>query len=62
MLFGMPFAAVGTFILWLTIVTLADWRSAHSWPERQATLEAVNLEVHSGSDSTTYSVTASYVY
>ncbi|MCB1043362.1 MAG: DUF3592 domain-containing protein [Acidobacteria bacterium] len=62
MLFGMPFAAVGTFMLWLTIVTLADWRSAHSWPERQATLEAVNLEVHSGSDSTTYSVTASYVY
>ncbi|MCB1056542.1 MAG: DUF3592 domain-containing protein [Acidobacteria bacterium] len=61
-LFGLPFAAVGTFMGWLIASTL--WRSyeMRSWVEVPAKILEADLESHTGDDSTTYSVAARYRY
>lgn len=61
-LFGLPFAAVGTFMGWMAVSTV--WRSYEmsSWTEVPATILEARLESHAGDDSTTYSVKARYRY
>jgi hypothetical protein len=62
MLFGLPFLAAGIAVL---VIGLRGWflySSSASWETVPATVEAVRLETHHGSESTTYSVEASYRY
>lgn len=61
-LFALPFAGVGLFMGFLTMWSIVDWYSMRSWVPVDAELVAVDLESSSGSDSTTYEVTASYRY
>ena len=59
---ALPFAGVGVFTGYLTVAALAEWMSMRSWEPVDATLVAVELQEHRGSDSATYEVTASYHY
>ena len=61
-LFALPFAGVGVFMGYLTVATLVEWESMRSWVRVDAEIVSVNLQQNSGSDSTTYEVTASYRY
>ncbi|MCB1051570.1 MAG: DUF3592 domain-containing protein [Acidobacteria bacterium] len=61
-LFSLPFAGVGTLMMFLTFSELWDWRSSYSWDEVQAKLTKVELETNQSSDSTTYQVVAEYTY
>ena len=61
-LFALPFAGVGVFMGYLTVATLVEWVSMRSWVRVDAEIVSVNLQQNSGSDSTTYEVTASYRY
>lgn len=47
---------------YLTAATLVEWVSMQSWVPVDAEIVSVDLEQSSGSDSTTYRVTASYRY
>ena len=47
---------------YLTVATLVEWMSMRSWVRVDAEIVSVNLQQNSGSDSTTYEVTASYRY
>ncbi len=60
--FSIPFAGVGTFMLVLTVWTLAVYFQQQGWEEAPAVIKSAELEEHRGSDSTTYSVKASYNY
>lgn len=61
-IFGLPFAGVGVVMTWLTVSTITTWQSMQSWEEVPAEIVAVDLEVNSDDDSTTYRCTAQYAY
>lgn len=61
-LFALPFAGVGVFMGYLAVATLVEWVSMRSWVRVDAEIVSVKLQQNSGSDSTTYEVTASYRY
>ncbi len=61
-LFALPFAAAGTFMLYLLISALWNWGGMQSWDDVPVRLIRVELESHRGDDSTTYSVSADYEY
>lgn len=61
-LFATPFAAVGTFVGYLSVSMVTDWSAARSWVEVPARILSADLGVSHGDDSTTYSVTAEYLY
>jgi len=61
-LFALPFAAVGVVAaVWLGR-SLITWTSAQGWEETPAYLTSVDLKEHSGDDSTTHEVVATYDY
>jgi hypothetical protein len=61
-LFALPFALAGLFVGSLAIRSLATWYEARAWVSTPAHILQTDLEVHQGSDSTTYEVTALYEY
>lgn len=61
-LFSLPFAAVGVGALVMMLWTLGEWAAMQTWVEVAATIQSAELETHSSSDSTTYSVRAEYRY
>jgi hypothetical protein len=61
-LFALPFALAGLFVGSLAIRSLATWYEARDWVSTPAHILQTDLEVHQGSDSTTYEVTALYQY
>lgn len=61
-LFALPFALAGVFVGSLAVRSLATWYEARDWVETPARILQADLEVHQGSDSTTYEVTALYEY
>ncbi|MEM9187444.1 MAG: DUF3592 domain-containing protein [Planctomycetota bacterium] len=63
MLFGLPFAAVGVFMLWSLVTTLADYNSAKEWVRKRATILSTELERrHGGEGGSRVSVVAEYRY
>lgn len=62
-LFGLPFAAIGLGVLGFAVVPdVLEWQAMKAWEPVQAEVLAAELEVHSGSDSTTYEATGRYRY
>ena len=61
-LFALPFAGVGTFMLWLSVSTIQRSRAASSWPEVPCQILSSSLKSNSSSDSTTYRCVARYAY
>ena len=62
-LFALPFAAGGTFVLYLAIAQAWNWQAARSWVEQPATLLAAKLDVRHGDDGgRSYKATARYEY
>ncbi len=61
-LFGLPFALAGLFAGGFAAKSLVKAFEARSWVEVPAQILSAELEVSSGSDSTTYSVNARYRY
>ena len=61
-LFATPFALVGLFMTGWACKSLFEAVSMRSWVPAQARIEDTDLEVNTGSDSTTYRVTAAYAY
>jgi len=61
-LFGLPFAAGGLLVAWLTFSSVWLTLQARSWPQVAATIDQVELITHSSHDGTTYEVEASYHY
>jgi hypothetical protein len=61
-LFALPFAAFGVGAFVWGAFTLLDWHAAAGWVEVPAELVSVDLQEHSGDDSTTYQATATYRY
>lgn len=61
-LFSIPFAGVGVGMAIATIWTLVVYFDQQSWDTAEATIKSAKLESHSGDDSTTYSVNATYDY
>jgi len=62
LLFGVGFGAGGTFALAKMFGMLDTWRLTRGWVEVDATVVNADLKTHTGSDSTTYKVTARYRY
>lgn len=62
LLFGLPFALGGLFVGGLAAKALLKSFEARSWVEVPAEILSAELEVSTDSDSTTYSVAASYRY
>ncbi len=60
-LFGLPFFAAGLFSTWLYFSSIAGWWSARSWVETPCQVSSVELERHSG-ENTTYRIKATYHY
>lgn len=60
-LFALPFAAVGTFMAWLLLVSLWSHAAMVKWQEVPMRILSVSLEEQHG-DSTTYRVEARYAY
>jgi len=62
MLFGLPFAGAGLFVLYMALSAPLDaWRMA-DWAEVDCRVLSAELEEHRGDDSTTYEVKARYRY
>ena len=62
-LFALPFAGVGIGFLSLSIIpSLYEWQMMQRWVATPAVLEAADLKVSHGDDSTTYRAVASYRY
>lgn len=62
-LFGLPFFLLGCFffyMIWIQPALL--WRASKSWPSVQAKVVESRVEVHSGSDGSTYSPEITYKY
>lgn len=58
-----PFAALAVgFLLFGVWPTLHEWWGMQGWQQTRATLIAVELQTHPGSDSTTYFTTTRYSY
>lgn len=61
-LFALPFAIVGLVAAFLAGLMLWSWGEARDWREVTARILQVQLESHTGDDSTTYEVVARYEY
>ena len=61
-LFATPFALVGLFMTGWACKSVVEALDMRSWVPASAQITATDLEVNTGSDSTTYKVTASYTY
>lgn len=61
-LFGLPFFAVGAYMLWSISTDIIEWQDMKSWQPVQAHVMSGGVEEHSGDDSTTYKAYAEYVY
>ncbi len=61
-LFALPFAGVGVFMVILTVWTLVDWYRMQSWVETPANLLEARLEQKHDDDGTTYLAVARYTY
>lgn len=62
-LFGMIFLLIGLGVIVAgPVQTLYEHFTSADWPQVPAELDTITLKTHSGSDSTTYSVEASYRY
>ncbi|MGB5258228.1 MAG: DUF3592 domain-containing protein, partial [Woeseiaceae bacterium] len=61
-LFGLPFFAVGVWMLWDITGTLYDASQMRSWVPVDATLSQGGYETRSGDDSDTYEAYAVYSY
>lgn len=61
-LFGLPFFAVGVFMLGWLGTSLWEWSQIRGWAEVPATLLECELKVSRGDDSNTYRVFARYRY
>lgn len=61
-LFGLPFFAVGVWMLWSISSTFYDVWRMQSWAQIEANLVRGGYETHSGSDSDTYKAYAQYTY
>ncbi len=61
-LFGLPFVGVGIGMAYLSYATIRDARDAMRWIPTTAAIRSLDLECHSGSDSTTYQVVCTYSY
>lgn len=62
-LFALPFAGVGIGFLTVSVIpTLYEWQTMQRWVATPATLDAADLKVSRGSDSTTYRAIAKYHY
>lgn len=62
LLFALPFAGVGAFVLSLAYRTVRESNEMQRWMPVPVHLLAVDLESHQGDDSTTYKATARYAY
>ncbi|MDB5345618.1 MAG: hypothetical protein JWP89_3995 [Schlesneria sp.] len=60
-LFAIPFAAVGVFMGWMVVATLAEHRAMQRWVETPAVITRADLQVQHG-DGATYKTTAEYQY
>lgn len=60
-LFGLPFAAVGTVMLYLTVSTILRSNAMQNWAIQPATLNSLELKTSSGK-SKTHSVEVDYSY
>lgn len=61
-LFGLPFFAVGVFMLWSIGSTFYDTLRMQSWAQIEARLVRGGYATHSGSDADTYVAYAEYTY
>lgn len=61
-LFGLPFFAVGVFMLGWLGTSLWEWSQIRGWAEVPATILECDLKVSRGDDSDTYRVFATYRY
>lgn len=61
-LFGLPFFAVGVFMLWSIASNIAEWQDMKAWEPVQAHILNGGYESRSGDDSTTYKAFAEYTY
>ncbi len=61
-LFSLPFAAVGVFMVGVCINNLIQRLRARDWVETQATIRECTLERHSSSDGDSYSLDVTYEY
>ena len=62
MLFALPFAGAGLFVLSLSLASVREGRENQAWTPTPARLLESNLETRRGDKSTTYIVTARYTY
>jgi hypothetical protein len=61
-LFALPFAGAGLFVMFLGVRMVWGWYEASSWVETPARIIQTDLEVNSDSDGSTYKAVASYEY
>ena len=62
-LFGLPFASVAVFALYMITSSISEWQAAKSWIETEAELNNVHLKRSSGSKGgSTYCLKGSYSY
>ena len=61
-LLALPFALVGLAVIFMSGLMLWSWAEARDWLEVPARILEVELEEHTGEDSTTYEAVASYEY
>ena len=61
-LFSLPFAGVGVFMLHLAVQAILQSQRAEAWAEIPCKILSVDLQTNSGSDSTTYKCVARYSY
>jgi hypothetical protein len=61
-LFALPFAGAGLFVMFLGVRMVWGWYEAQSWVETPAKILSTDLEVNSDSDGSTYKAVASYEY
>jgi hypothetical protein len=61
-LFALPFAGAGLFVMFLGVRMVWGWYEASSWVETPARITSTDLEVNSDSDGTTFKAVASYEY
>lgn len=61
-LFALPFAVVGFVVAFMAGLRLWSWAEARDWQEVPARILEVELEEHTGDDSTTYEAVARYEY
>lgn len=61
-IFALPFAAVGVFMIGMLLSTLWTWAGMQSWEEVPAVIRGANLAVNHSGDGDTYRVKAAYTY